>query len=218
MPRAFSTERLAELPLIGILRGFDAAQTALALAAARAGGLTTAEITLDTPQAPQRIREACAAQGDALQIGAGTVLTPAQVDLAAAAGASFIVTPAFHPGVVARCHALGLPVFPGALSPTEILRAHEAGAAGVKVFPADRLGPGFVRWLLEEFPGLPLVPTGGVGPETLGAWAAAGARAVGIGSPLFARDRLVAGDGAWIEARTRVLAAAWRDAASPALP
>src|SRR5690606_9494033 len=99
------------------------------------------------------------------------------------AGASYVVTPASAEGE-RIAHELGLPVLAGALTPTEILAAHQAGAAAVKLFPASTHGPGYVRALRDPLPHVPLVPVGGVDSEAACAYLAAGALAVGVGSPL----------------------------------
>lgn len=209
MPFPFSPQRFRELPIVGILRGFDATQTAHLLAAARAGGLTTVEITMDAPDASERIRQSVADHGDALNVGAGTVTTVERFERARSAGASFIVTPTFDPNIVARCRDAGLPVFPGALSPTEIERAWNAGATMVKVFPAEMVGPRFIRALRHHLPEISLLPTGGVDLNTLPEFARAGADGFGIGSPLFRRDKVEAEDWTWIEERCRAFKAAY---------
>lgn len=114
---------------------------------------------------------------------AGTVLRAADADAAAAAGASFAVTPAVGEGVT-RAIERGMPVLAGALTPTELWQAHLLGATAVKIFPAAQYGPGYVRALRDPFPDVPLVPVGGVDAEHPGEYLRAGAVAVGIGSPL----------------------------------
>ncbi|HAM44563.1 MAG TPA: keto-deoxy-phosphogluconate aldolase [Propionibacteriaceae bacterium] len=145
----------------------DSAEAADPLAAALvAGGLPVAEVTFRTSAAAESIR-IMAARGDLL-VGAGTVLTPQQVDAAAAAGASFVVSPGFSRAVVDRCGELGLPVLPGAVTATEIQAAIEAGLETVKFFPAGTSGgPAAIKALAAPFPGLRFVPTGGVSPANL---------------------------------------------------
>lgn len=205
----FDHERFRALPVVGILRGFTPEQTANALAAACRGGLTTVEITMDTPGAAEQIREAVAAHGESMNVGAGTVTSVELLDRAVSAGATFIVTPTLVTGVIERCVARGIPVFPGALSPTEILRAWEMRATAVKVFPADGKGPEFIRLLKEELPEVDLMPTGGVSLKTLAALARAGASAFGAGSPLFQKERMDAGDWEWVEAQSRAFREAY---------
>lgn len=121
-----------------------------------------------------------------MTVGAGTVLTIDAARRAVDAGAAFLVAPHVDPEVVAWTAGRGIPMFPGAATPTEVLAAWRAGAAGVKVFPASVVGPAFVRELRGPLPDIPLLPTGGVTVDNAAAYIEAGAAAVGIGSWLFA--------------------------------
>ncbi|MGE3308765.1 MAG: bifunctional 4-hydroxy-2-oxoglutarate aldolase/2-dehydro-3-deoxy-phosphogluconate aldolase [Limisphaerales bacterium] len=206
----FDEKRFDTLPVVGILRGFSAEETAGALAAAVRGGLTTAEITLDTPGATDQIRAAIEEHGHALNVGAGTVTSVERLEQALAAGATFVVTPTLVQGVIERCVARGIPVFPGALSPTEIVRAWDLGARLVKVFPADGKGARFIAALKEALPEVGLMPTGGVRAATLGEFARAGAGGFGVGGPLFDRERVASGDWGWVEAQCRSFREAWQ--------
>ncbi len=206
----FPIARLPIPPVVGILRGFGPETTCALLAAARRGGLTLLEITMDTPEATSQIRRAVTDHGSALLIGAGTVTTLERLDQALGAGARFIVTPTLVPSIVSRCVAGGIPVFPGALSPTEIERAWELGATMVKVFPSDGLGPRYIAAIRENLPHVALLPTGGVGLATLPEFLRAGASGVGIGSPLFAKDRVESRDWGWVEERCRAFVEAWQ--------
>lgn len=207
--KRFEERRFRTMPVVGILRGFTRDQTLGALGAGVRGGLTTAEITMDTPEATLRIREAVEAHGDALNIGAGTVTSVERLERALDAGAMFIVTPTLVSPVIERCVARGIPVFPGALSPTEVVRGWEMGATLVKVFPAEGKGPGFIAALHQELPQVGLMPTGGVSASTLGVFAEAGAAGFGVGSPLFHKERMDAGDWVWVEAQCRAFREAW---------
>jgi len=191
------------LPIIGILRGFNASQTEQIIEAAIRGGLRNIEITMNTPDAAGQIRRA--ARGN-LNIGAGTVLTRATLDEALEAGAKFIVTPTVQTDIIAECVRQKIPVFPGAFSPTEVLRAWDLGAAMVKIFPAETLGPAYVRALKAPLPHVRLLPTGGVDLQTLPAFLKAGASGFGIGSPLFDKARIEACDWLWIQARCAAFA------------
>jgi 2-dehydro-3-deoxyphosphogluconate aldolase/(4S)-4-hydroxy-2-oxoglutarate aldolase len=197
----FNWDRFHDVPVVGILRGFSSREIEGALVAARNGGLTTVEITMDTPGVDDVLRRAIAQHSGALNLGAGTVTSLTILESALRAGAQFIVTPTLVPAVIARCLALGVPIFPGALSPTEIAGAWDAGASMVKVFPADALGPGFIRAVKREFTEIRLLPTGGVDLLTLPALREAGADGFGVGSPLFHADRVRAGDWKWVGAR-----------------
>ena len=212
---AFQQFLFDELPIVGILRGFDSVSVDHIIRASVRGGLRNIEITMNSPDAEALIRSARREAGDAMNIGAGTVLNEPQLQAALNAGASFIVTPVVCEAVIAKCVALSVPVFPGAFSPTEIARAWELGSKMVKVFPADRLGPGYIRNLKAPFPHIGLMPTGGVGLETLEDFVKAGAAALGVGSPLFSGDRVRQQDWAWIQARCEAFAEAWKKASRP---
>ena len=189
--------------LIGILRGFDQRVIEQLVPVCLRGGLRELEITMNSPQACELSRLANNLAGDAVRIGAGTVLPERDLDAALAAGAQFIVTPVVNEAIIRRCVAARVPVFPGAYSPTEIVRAWDLGATMVKVFPADQLGPGYIRNVKAPLPHIRLLPTGGVSLETLPAFISAGADGFGVGSPLFDPQRIAAGDWSWLEERCR---------------
>ena len=124
------------------------------------------------------------------------------LDEAVTAGANFIVTPTVNREVLRECGRRGLAVFPGAFSPTEVLEAWELGAAMVKVFPADAGGPAYLRAIRGPFPQIRLLPTGGVDLQTGREFLKAGASGLGVGSPLFNKPRIDAGDWAWLRDQT----------------
>ena len=212
MTTSFSRALFQELPIVGILRGFTLEQVIEIVRAALCGGLRNIEITMNTPDAGRQLREAVLLAQGRLNIGAGTVTNLAILDQALAAGASFVVTPTIEPKVVTECVNQKIPVFPGALSPTEVVRAWELGATMVKVFPADSVGPGYIRALKAPLPHIKLVPTGGVDLKTLPDFVKAGADGFGIGSPLFDRQRIESGDWTWVEAQCRAFAETYRQA------
>lgn len=154
-------------------------------------GLPAVEVTLTTPGA----LEAIATLGN---VGAGSVRTAGDALRAQEAGASFLVTPTVRPEVLAVAK---VPVVCGALTPTEIDLAWSAGATFVKVFPASAFGPRYIREVLAPMPEIPLIPTGGVTPELVGEYAAAGAVGVGVGSALV--NASLVEDGNWQELRRR---------------
>ena len=175
----------------------DTADEGLFIAAALAeGGLPVAEITFRSPAAPAAI-EAIAERGDVL-VGAGTVVSPAQVDTAVAAGARFLVSPGFHPAVADRAADLGVPLIPGAVSASEIMGALAAGITTVKFFPAETSGglPA-LRALAGPFGDLRFVPTGGIDATNLDAY--------------LSHPQVTAVGGSWMLPRTAVRA---RDAAA----
>ena len=175
------TSTIAEARVVGIIRTADAEEAVQAARAVAAGGIDVLEVALTTRDGLEAIREL---RADGVLLGAGTVLDAATARLACLAGARFLVTPAVLPEVIEAGHAYGVPVLPGAATPTEILAALRAGADLVKVFPAGQLGPGFVRAVRAALPQAPLVPTGGVDAGNAAQWLAAGAVAVGCGGAL----------------------------------
>lgn len=154
-----------------------------------AGGVRCAEVTLTSAgalEAVEQLRDA------GLLPGVGSVMTAADVDAAAEAGARFVVSPGLFPEVLEAAGRRGLAAIPGVLTPTELASALALGAGLVKVFPAEPLGPEYIRHLLGPFPGARLMPTGGVTVESVPGYLAAGAAAVGLGGPLVGRGDLAA--------------------------
>jgi 2-dehydro-3-deoxyphosphogluconate aldolase/(4S)-4-hydroxy-2-oxoglutarate aldolase len=177
-------EELRAARLIAIVRGADCAAALASTLALAEEGMGFIEVSLTTAGALDVIGRARAALGPDAWLGAGTVLTAADAEAAAAAGASFVVTPALGPGVDAAV-ARGLPVVAGALTPTEVVSAEAAGAAAVKLFPASSGGVRYLRALRDPFPATPFVPVGGVDEDAAREYLAAGAIAIGVGSPLL---------------------------------
>lgn len=198
MQNPFNWELFERRPLVGILRGFTCEAAVNGASAAAEGGLTTIEVTLNTVGAVEQIRQLRAALGDSANVGAGTVCSVEDVDVAIGGGATFIVTPVVDAEVIQACRAADLPVFVGAMTPTEMFQAWRLGATMVKVFPADILGPAYLSSLRGPLPQIPLMPTGGVTVENLSEYHCAGAVAFGIGGPLFDKKRIAAGDWDWV--------------------
>jgi 2-dehydro-3-deoxyphosphogluconate aldolase/(4S)-4-hydroxy-2-oxoglutarate aldolase len=170
--------------LVGIVRGNDGGAAAKAALAAMEEGFRYVEIALTTPNALEAIREVRAAAPDGCFVGAGTVLSQADVEQVAAAGGQFIVTPSLAPSIGEAAGA-GIPVLAGALTPSEAYEAMERGATAIKLFPASIGGPGYLKAVRDPFPDIPFIAVGGVGlSEATGYWEA-GAIAVGLGGPLF---------------------------------
>ena len=158
-----------------------------------AGGVHVIELTLNEPEAAALESIAALARiADDLGVlvGAGTVLSIVAAQRAVEAGARFIVSPHTDLELVGWSAERGVPAFPGALSPTEILAAWTAGASAVKLFPAASVGTGYIKQLAGPFPSIPLVPTGGVSAETAGDWITAGGVAVGMGNWLIGDGEL----------------------------
>lgn len=170
------------------------------------GGAAAVEITFSVPNAIDVIRALLDRFGGSeLLVGAGTVLDPRMAQAALDAGAQYIIAPAFDLPTVRFCVERGVAVMPGAMTPTEILAAHNAGADVVKLFPGEFLGVQFVRAVRAPLPHIPLMPTGGVTLENIGQWIEAGVFAVGIGSYVSAPAR--SGDIAGVAERARNLTA-----------
>ena len=171
--------------LIAIVRGDFSLSQLLAIAdTLQAAGIMLMEVTLNTPNALEAIAQLSRQQENRMLIGAGTVRTVQQVEQAAAAGARFTIAPNFDPQSAARAHALGLLHLPGVFTATEAQTAHAAGCRLLKLFPADALGPGYLKALRAPLNDIDFVPTGGINAETLPAYHQAGAAAFGIGSAL----------------------------------
>lgn len=175
---------IRETRLVAIVRGTDGGAAAKAALAAMEEGFRYVEIALTTPDALTAISAVRAAAPAGCFVGAGTVLTPEDVEDVAAAGGQFMVTPSLARSI-AESARLGIPVLAGALTPSEAYEAMNRGATAVKLFPASIGGPGYLKALRDPFPGIPFIAVGGVGlDEATGYWEA-GAIAVGLGGPLF---------------------------------
>ncbi len=205
------SDRLARARTTGILAVLRAPSPELALEASEAiirGGVSGIEVTFSTPDAPAVIRELIARHGDAAYIGAGTVTTAEQATQAADAGAAFLVSPGTLPDLTRAMLDTGRVVMTGAMTPTEVMSALDLGVDVVKIFPASLGGPSYLGALRGPFPDAPLMPTGGVKPDNLADWFAAGAVAVGAGGDLANGTAIANADWADIEERAARFAAA----------
>ncbi len=199
-----------------ILRTDDQRRAADAMEAALRGGFRICEFTLTTPGALELVAE-FSRRPDVI-VGAGTVLTVAQARAAVAAGARFLVSPVTDEAVIAAAVEAGAEAMPGTFSPTEMLRAHRAGASLVKLFPAPAGGPGAVRSILGPLPFLRIVPTNGVDAENAGAYLEAGAFAVGMVTSVFDPADLATGRFERVEERARAIRSAVAGVARAATP
>ena len=181
---------LTQSGIIAVVRAQRQDQVVPLSEALVAGGVIAVEITLTTPNAIAAIREAKKRLGERALIGVGTVLDVAACRAAIEAGAEFVVSPILRPELVAVAHSADRPIMLGAYTPTEAQLAHEAGADFVKIFPADSLGPNYIRALRAPLPHLLLVPTGGVDLNTAADFLKAGCAALGVGSSLVSADIL----------------------------
>ena len=175
--------------LIAIIRLDDLTHAVEISRALLDGGVFLQEFTLSNPAALDAIREVrkqlAVFNTDEAAIGLGSVRNLVEAEHALDCGAQFIVTPITHLGVIERCRAAGIPIMPGAYTPTEIATAWDAGATFVKVFPARQLGPSYIKDVLAPMPYLKLMPTGGIDLSNMAAYFAAGAGAVGIGGNII---------------------------------
>lgn len=189
------TDAIIDCGVVAVIRTDDPEQVMRAVEAIRKGGITAIEITMTTPGALDLIETVShrMADDDEVLIGVGSVLDAETVSRAVAAGARYAVSPVFKAEVVEAAHQRGIPALPGALTPTEIQRAHEAGADIVKVFPASTVGASYCRAVLAPLPHLKLMPTGGVTAANAGDWLQAGASAVAAGSALLEKEALASG-------------------------
>jgi 2-dehydro-3-deoxyphosphogluconate aldolase/(4S)-4-hydroxy-2-oxoglutarate aldolase len=193
---------IEENRLIAILRGdFEGREAPLAQALQEAG-VRAVEVSTVSPGYARVLRALLDAMGGDVAVGVGTVLNGDHLDAAADAGARFMVAPNTNPAVIARARNAGMAVFPGALTPTEILQAVDAGADAVKLFPAATVGPEYLRALRGPLPHIRFIPTGGVSVDNMQAWFGAGAWAVAVGSELVRSNEAALED--WAGLRERV--------------
>ncbi|AWV96746.1 bifunctional 4-hydroxy-2-oxoglutarate aldolase/2-dehydro-3-deoxy-phosphogluconate aldolase [Arcticibacterium luteifluviistationis] len=174
-------------PIVGILRGFDLATCHQIAEAYQNAGLKYLEITMNT-KGVEEIIASLVAKFPSLKIGAGTVCTMDDYKKAINAGASFIVTPIIDLAVIRKAVDMGIPIFPGAYTPTEIFQAWSAGATAVKVFPAGALGSSYIKDVLGPLNEIKLLPTGGVSKENIKEFLQAGAVGAGMGGTLFPKE------------------------------
>ncbi|MDP2929596.1 MAG: bifunctional 4-hydroxy-2-oxoglutarate aldolase/2-dehydro-3-deoxy-phosphogluconate aldolase [Candidatus Omnitrophota bacterium] len=187
-------ERFKKLPILGILRGIDLDAVEPLVEASILAGLKTIEITMNTRGAATLIEKAVAIGGKRLTVGAGTVLGVKSLEIAMAAGATFIVTPVLIEDVMKYCVKNKIPVFPGALTPSEIYNAWNAGAAMVKVFPSGSFGPKYFKEIKGPFNDIELLACGGVTPENMKEYFSSGASAIAFGEGVFKREWLTGKD------------------------
>jgi len=182
--KAANLERVRRTGVVAIMRHTEASLAIEAADALLRGGVDVVEVTMNTAGATGMIRQLTAHFGERMLIGAGTVLSTGAVRQALDAGACFVVAPNTDPKVIALCNQLGVPVVPGAFTPTEVVTAWGLGADLVKVFPVSSVGSRYIRDLRGPLPEIPLVPTGGISTENVSDFVKAGAVAVGAGSDL----------------------------------
>lgn len=197
---------MGELPLVAILRGLKPEEAADIGDVLVAAGFRLIEVPLNSPRPLDSIAILRQRFPQAV-VGAGTVLTAADVRDVAQAGGELVVAPNFDRDVVAETVRLGMASLPGIMTPTEAFAALAAGAHGLKLFPAELASPAVVKALLAVLPkGTPLIPVGGIGAENLAAWRAAGAAGFGLGSSLYKPGD----DAATVRAKAAAIVSAFR--------
>lgn len=191
---------LRDSPVVAVLRASSAAAYAPVVEALLTGGVRHIEVTLSTPGTIEAIPQLRAAFGDEARVGVGTVTEVDQARRAVESGAHFLVTPTTERRVIDVALAAEVPIFPGGFTPTELHAGWRRGVAAVKVFPASHLGPGYLADLRGPFPGIEVIPSGGVTADGAIEWLRAGACAVSLGGPLL-QDAFRGGDPAELTRR-----------------
>lgn len=184
MDKQSELKKLQELGLIAVIRGPSVELTIQMVKALVEGGVLGIEITYSTPNAEEVVAELSKYFGNRIVLGMGTLTKPDQAKSAIASGAGFIVSPVCELALVKAMVSTGVPTMIGALTPTEVLQAYEAGADVVKIFPGSLGGPAYLKSLKGPFPYIPMMPTGGVSETNVKEWFSAGVFAVGAGSEL----------------------------------
>ena len=204
--------RILDPGIVAIIRADSSDQLMHVAQALFDGGVTAMEVTMTTPNALDVIGNVTAHFGGKILMGVGSVLDPETARAAILAGAEFVVTPVTKPEVIRICNRYGKPIASGAFTPTEALLAHESGADFVKLFPADQVGPTYIRNILAPLPMLQIIPTGGVTPETAGEFLKAGCVALGAGSALVSKEILRSHDWKQLQQRAEAFVRAVRKA------
>jgi 2-dehydro-3-deoxyphosphogluconate aldolase/(4S)-4-hydroxy-2-oxoglutarate aldolase len=195
---------ILEIGVVPVVRTSSAESAVRAIEAVYAGGIRAAEITMTVPGAIKALEKLADAFGDKLVLGAGTVLDPETARICMLAGAQFFVTPALNLKTIEMCKRYSKVIMPGALTPTEVVTAWEAGADFVKVFPCGAVGGAkYIKSLKAPLPHIEMVPTGGVSIETTADFLRAGAAAVAVGAELIDAKTIAEGKYEVFEERAR---------------
>ena len=195
---------MVDIGIVPVVRTTSAETAVKAIEAIYRGGIRSAEITMPVPGAIRALEKVADLFGDKIVLGAGTVLDPETARICMLAGAQFFVTPSLKLATIEMANRYSKVICPGALTPTEVLTAWEAGADIVKVFPCGNVGgPKYIKALKGPFPHIEMVPTGGVNLETAGEFLKAGACAVAVGGELVDAKLIQQGKYDEIEARAR---------------
>jgi 2-dehydro-3-deoxyphosphogluconate aldolase/(4S)-4-hydroxy-2-oxoglutarate aldolase len=195
MPNLRVIQRILDVGIIPVVRASSADEASSVVEAIKARGVSVIEITMTVPRAMSVIEKVAEHHGDEILLGAGTVLDPETARAVISAGAEFIVTPSLRTTTIEVCKRYGKVVIPGALTPTEVVAAWEAGADFIKIFPCDNVGgPRYIKALKGPFPQIDFIPTGGVNLNTAADFILAGSAALAVGSELVDKTALATKD------------------------
>lgn len=187
-PLAAFDAAFAALPLVAILRGVRPDEVEAIGDALVDAGFRLIEVPMNSPDPLDSVARLARRLGDRAVVGAGTVLTPADVDRVMAAGGTMVISPNADPAVIAATASRGLVSLPGIATPSEAFTALQAGASALKLFPAEAASPAVLKAMRAVLPGgTRMLPVGGIAPDTMGPWRAAGADGFGLGSALYAK-------------------------------
>lgn len=206
-------ERIRETGIVPVVRAASSVEAMRVVDAIKEGGINVLEITMTVPGAVAMIEEVSKRFGNEVTVGAGTVLDAATARACMLAGAQFIVSPSLNVETIEVCRRYSIAVMPGALTPTEVMMAWQAGADMVKVFPCSAMGgASYLKSLKAPFPQVELIPTGGVSLKTAADFIRAGASALGVGSDLVDTKAIRAGEPEKITQSARAYLEAVREA------
>jgi len=219
MNRQDVLHRIHEVGVVPVVRAASPEEAIQVIEAIKLGGLSILEITMTVPGAVKVIEEVVNRYGDEVVVGAGTVLDPETARACILAGARFVVSPSFNLRTIELCRRCSIAVFPGALTPTEVVTAWQAGADAVKVFPCGAVGGAkYLASLKAPLPQIEMIPTGGVSLATAASFIAAGAFALGVGADLVDLTAIRSGEPEKVAQAARAYIAAVRDARSSLSP
>jgi 2-dehydro-3-deoxyphosphogluconate aldolase/(4S)-4-hydroxy-2-oxoglutarate aldolase len=209
--------RIEEVGVVPVVRASSAEEAMGVIEAIRAGGVSVLEITMTVPRAVRVIEQVADRYGAEVVVGAGTVLDPETARACILAGAAFVVSPSLNTGTIELCRRYSIAVMPGALTPTEVVTAWQAGADVVKVFPCGALGGAkYLKSLKAPLPQIEMIPTGGVSLQTAAEFIEAGALALGVGADLVDTKAIRAGQPERVTDAARAYVAAVRAARNEA--
>ena len=203
MSKLEQLNRITQSGIVAVIRADNGDRLADVAEALLAGGVEVMEVTFTVPNAVRVLERVAERMGDRVLLGAGTVLDPETARIAILSGAEFIVSPSLNTDVIDLCNRYDKAIMPGALTPTEVVTAWQAGADVVKIFPSDLTGPKYLKALTAPLPQVRMMPTGGVNLETAAEFLKCGACALGVGGALVEKAAVEAGDMSRIESLAR---------------